>query len=75
MISNYVKENNLKNPDDGRQIDLEGEAGEALDTLLDPKQYLTDPEKNPTGTLTFFNLQKCLKVHFPKQIVLAASGK
>ena len=65
LISNYVKENNLKNEEDGRRIDLEGEAGLKLKALLKPEVHLSDPKYN--GILTFFNLQKCLKGHFIKQ--------
>ena len=54
-ISAYIIENNMKNPEDGRKINLDGPAGEKLRLLL-----------NPDKPLGFFNLQTYLKVHFLK---------
>ena len=54
-VSAYISENNLKNPTDGRQIDLDREGGEKLRTLLKPDK-----------PLNFFNLQTYLKPHFVK---------
>lgn len=54
-LTDYVISNNLKDPADGRQFILEGEAGKKLEDLLKPDK--------PLG---FFNLQTFLKVHFLK---------
>jgi chromatin remodeling complex protein RSC6 len=56
-VSAYIVENNMKNPTDGRQIDLDREGGEKLRALLKP---------NPEISLNFFNLQTYLKPHFLK---------
>lgn len=55
-INKYVKENNLQNPENRRYILLDSEAGMKL------KQLLRDPDQ----PLTFFNIQRYLKVHYPK---------
>lgn len=55
-ITRYVKENNLQNASNKREIDLSKPGGKILTDLLNV------PE---TETLTFFNLQKYLKIHFP----------
>lgn len=55
-ITKYVKEHNLQKEENKRIIDLTKPGGEALVELLNI----------PKGQeLTFFNLQKYLKIHFP----------
>jgi chromatin remodeling complex protein RSC6 len=56
FLCSYIKENNLQNPDDRRQIILDSK----LSKLLDYKD----------GTsLTYFDMQSHLKKHFPKPVV------
>lgn len=55
-LCNYIKENELQNPDDRRQI----LADDKLSKLL---KYDTKKEKEP---LTYFRVQTCLKNHFIK---------
>jgi upstream activation factor subunit UAF30 len=55
-ITRYVKENNLQNESNKREIDLSKPGGKILTDLLN----VPEGEK-----LTFFNLQKYLKIHFP----------
>lgn len=55
-ITAYVKKHNLQKEENKRVIDLTKPGGEALIELLNIPQE---------ETLTFFNLQKYLKVHFP----------
>ena len=55
-ITKYVKEHNLQKEENKRIIDLTKPGGEALVDLLN-----VPPEQE----LTFFNLQKYLKIHFP----------
>jgi chromatin remodeling complex protein RSC6 len=55
-INRYVKENNLQNESNKREIDLSKPGGKVLTDLLN----VPENEK-----LTFFNLQKYLKIHFP----------
>jgi chromatin remodeling complex protein RSC6 len=58
-ITKYVKEHNLQKEENKRIIDLSKPGGEALIELLNV----------PEGAeLTFFNLQKYLKIHFPVSI-------
>jgi chromatin remodeling complex protein RSC6 len=65
-ITRYVKEHNLQKEENKRIIDLEKPGGEALVDLLNI----------PKGAeLTFFNLQKYLKIHFPVSIKLAKEPK
>jgi chromatin remodeling complex protein RSC6 len=52
-ITSYIKENNLQNAANKREIAPDA----ALKTLLNIGK---------DDTLTFFNLQKYMKVHFPK---------
>lgn len=55
-ITKYVKENELQNPDNKRYILLDTtDAGRKLGALLKPDQ-----------PLTFFNMQRYLKPHYPK---------
>ena len=53
-ITNYIKEHNLQNPDNRREIRPDAKLG----------TILTLPEdKSP---VTYFNLQRCIKTHFHK---------
>ena len=55
-ITKYVKDNDLQNPENRRYILLDtSDAGRKLGTLLNPDQ-----------PLTFFNMQRYLKPHYPK---------
>jgi chromatin remodeling complex protein RSC6 len=55
-INKYVKENELQDPTNKRYIRLEGSpAAEKLKILL----------RNPDQPLTFFNIQRYLKPHYP----------
>ena len=55
-INKFVKDNELQNPENRRYILLESEAGLKLKALL----------RDPDQPLTFFNIQRYLKVHYPK---------
>ena len=55
-INKFVKDNDLQNPENRRYILLESEAGLKLKSLL----------RDPDQPLTFFNIQRYLKVHYPK---------
>jgi chromatin remodeling complex protein RSC6 len=55
-INKYVKDKDLQNPENRRYILLESEAGLKLKALL----------RDPDQPLTFFNIQRYLKVHYPK---------
>lgn len=57
FLCSYIKENNLQNPTDKRQIILDTK----LSKLLDYKD----------GTLTYFDMQSHLKKHFPKATITA----
>ena len=61
-ICNYIKENNLQNPEDRRQI----VADPSLKKLLN-----FDPAKD--GTLTYYKVQSFLKPHFIKPVDATAS--
>ena len=61
-ICSYIKDNNLQNPEDRRQI----LADSKLSKLL---RY--DPKKE-TEPLTYFRIQSCLKSHFPKSTEVTA---
>tara|TARA_Y100001963_G_C6760936_1_gene439441 strand:+ start:1007 stop:1606 length:600 start_codon:yes stop_codon:yes gene_type:complete len=55
-INAYIKTNNLQNPENRRFILLEGsEAATNLKTIL----------RNPDQPVTFFNIQRYLKPHYP----------
>ena len=56
FLCNYIKENDLQNPKDRRQI----LADSKLSKLL---KYDSKKETNP---LTYFRIQSCLKEHFIK---------
>jgi chromatin remodeling complex protein RSC6 len=55
-INAYVKDKNLQNPENRRFILLESEDGLKLKKLL----------RDPDQPLTFFNIQRYLKPHYPK---------
>jgi len=55
-INAYVKAHDLQNPENRRYILLESDAGLKLKALL----------RDPDQPLTFFNIQRYLKVHYPK---------
>ena len=56
-INKYVKEHDLQNPDNRRYILLDTcDEGRKLGKLL----------RDPDQPLTFFNIQRYLKVHYPK---------
>ena len=55
-IYKFVKDNDIQNPENRRYILLESEAGQKLKTLL----------REPDQPLTFFNIQRYLKPHYPK---------
>lgn len=56
-INEYVKTNDIQNPENRRYILLETtDAGRKLKKLL----------RDPDQPLTFFNIQRYLKVHYPK---------
>ena len=56
-INEYVKSNDIQNPENRRYILLE-----SSDAGLKLKKLLRDPDQ----PLTFFNIQRYLKVHYPK---------
>lgn len=60
-IDNFANENNLKRPENKRQINLEPDSAEPLRTLLGLSK---DSE------LDYFNLQTYLKPHYPKKEVV-----
>ncbi len=62
-ITSYVKEHNLQQADNKRVILLKGKYGKALAKVLSP---IVDPVTGDAVDLTFFNLQRYLKHHFPK---------
>lgn len=55
-INKFVKDNDIQNPENRRYILLDSEAGQKLKTLL----------RDPDQPLTFFNIQRYLKPHYPK---------
>jgi chromatin remodeling complex protein RSC6 len=64
-INKYVKDNELQNPENRRYILLESEAGQKLKTLL----------RDPDQPLTFFNIQRYLKDHYPKTETTGTESK
>jgi len=56
-ITAHIKERNLQRESNKREIDLDKPGAEELKALLEPD-----------ATLTFFNLQRYLKKHFPKKV-------
>tara|TARA_A100001015_G_scaffold291268_1_gene365221 strand:+ start:550 stop:1260 length:711 start_codon:yes stop_codon:yes gene_type:complete len=71
-ITGYVKEHNLQQADNKRVILLKGKYGKALAKVLSP---VVDPVTGDAVDLTFFNLQRYLKHHFPKTATSAAPAK
>ena len=71
-ITGYVKEHNLQQADNKRVILLKGKHGKALAKVLSP---IVDPVTGDSVDLTFFNLQRYLKHHFPKTDASAAPAK
>ena len=65
-INEYVKSNDIQNPENRRYILLE-----SSDAGLKLKKLLRDPDQ----PLTFFNIQRYLKVHYPKSEDTAADKK
>ena len=65
LMNLYIRENELLNPSNKREINVWGttSAGKALNTLRGP---------NTGDVVTWFNLQKYLQQHYPKQVVTAA---
>jgi len=61
-LCNYIKENNLQNPKDRRQI--------ISDVKL--SKLLKYDSKKETEPLTYFRLQNRLKEHFPKDVAITA---
>jgi len=57
----YIKDNDLQNPKDRRQIFADAKLSKLL-------KYDSKKEEKP---LTYFMIQKCLKNHFPKSEVIA----
>ena len=55
-INSYIKDNNLQNPENRRFILLDGS-----DAALGLKKLLRDPDQ----PVTFFNIQRYLKPHYP----------
>lgn len=55
-INKYVKDKDLQNPENRRFILLDSEEGQKLKRLL----------RDPDQPLTFFNIQRYLKPHYPK---------
>lgn len=55
-VNKFVKDNDLQNPENRRYILLVSEAGLKLKALL----------RDPDQPLTFFNIQRYLKPHYPK---------
>ena len=71
-ITGYVKEHNLQQVDNKRVILLKGKYGKALAKVLSP---IVDPVTGDSVDLTFFNLQRYLKHHFPKSAPAAPAAK
>ena len=64
LLTNYIKDNDLKDPVFKRNILLTGEAGEKLASILSP---VVDDNGNKV-VLSYFNLQKYIKHHFPSSM-------
>lgn len=62
-ITTYIKEKDLQNPDNRREIFPDDKLRKLIDI---PKEY--------DNKLTYFNLQRCIKHHFPKAVGDSASG-
>jgi chromatin remodeling complex protein RSC6 len=61
FLCSYIKDNDLQNPKDRRQIFADAKLSKLL-------KYDSKKEEKP---LTYFMIQKCLKNHFPKSEVIA----
>jgi upstream activation factor subunit UAF30 len=61
FLCSYIKDNDLQNPKDRRQIFADAKLSKLL-------KYDSKKEEKP---LTYFMIQKCLKNHFPKSEVVA----
>lgn len=61
-LTTYIKENDLKDPENKRNIVLTSDAGKKLKAILSP---LVDPDTNEPVQLSYFNLQRYIKHHFP----------
>uniref|UniRef100_A0A6C0LD12 DM2 domain-containing protein n=1 Tax=viral metagenome TaxID=1070528 RepID=A0A6C0LD12_9ZZZZ len=55
-VNKFIKDNDIQNPENRRYILLESEPGLKLKSLL----------RDPDQPLTFFNIQRYLKPHYPK---------
>jgi chromatin remodeling complex protein RSC6 len=60
FLCSYIKDNDLQNPKDRRQIFADAKLSKLL-------KYDSKKEEKP---LTYFMIQKCLKTHFPKTEVV-----
>lgn len=60
FLCSYIKDNDLQNPKDRRQIFADAKLSKLL-------KYDSKKEEKP---LTYFMIQKCLKTHFPKAQVV-----
>lgn len=58
-LSKYIKDNDLQNPENRREILFTKEGGPKLRELLNP---------NDGDVVTYFNLQRYLAPHFPKKV-------
>ena len=61
FLCSYIKDNDLQNPKDRRQIFADAKLSKLL-------KYDSKKEEKP---LTYFMIQQCLKNHFPKSEVIA----
>lgn len=61
LLTTYIRDNDLKDPTFKRNIVLTSEAGKKLGNILSP---LVDDKGEPV-VLSYFNLQKYIKHHFP----------
>lgn len=62
LINRYITDNNLKDPNNKRNILLNGKEGEKLAKILSP---LVDQDGNEVD-LSYFNIQRYIKHHFLK---------
>ena len=70
-INSFIKENGLQDQENRKRILLESEAGQKLKSLLTD---IIDKDGNPCD-LNFINIQKYIKHHFPKKVVVEDSLK
>jgi chromatin remodeling complex protein RSC6 len=64
-LTEYVNEHDLKDPENKRNILLTTDAGIKLGAILTP---IVNPETQEPVDLSFFNLQRYIKHHFPKSV-------